>query len=192
MYDFHEDLRAANIARDIEWTGGRPVSYTFRAAELHGECAEVGELFLLAPSEEHPAETEPGAISWLGRLTEEIADGLITVDLTGMKLGFPGIPHEEDVDEHFVQHYGGKPTAELLAILGIRTGSICNTLKKLEREALGWVGSRAKPDDAWPPLFEVHCILREFARRYGINPTRAVRAKFNRTSEKNGLATRIE
>jgi hypothetical protein len=186
-------LREANVARNIEWTGGAGVSFTFRSTELSGECAEVGELFLVAPhNTPEPGEGMLGwATEWRGKLTEEIADGIICVDLTGMKLGFPGIPHEEDVDPHFIRHYGDYDNVKLLAILGIRCGLIGNTMKKLERAANGWVGSKAKPDDAWAPLFEVHCILREIARRYGVNVQKAVADKFTATSEKYGLTTRL-
>src|SRR5690349_20386442 len=85
-------LREANVARNIEWTGGKGVSFTFRAAELGGECAEVGEMFIVAgPDSLNTLDT--WAAEWRAKVTEEIADGLICVDLTGMTLGFPGKVH---------------------------------------------------------------------------------------------------
>lgn len=188
------DLREANVARDKEWTGGTPVSYTFRAAELHGEMGELMDLFI------DPEVARPGTgvdplewgKKWTEDLTAELGDGFITIDLTGMKLGFPTIPVDEDMVREdvlipFLQH----DTPALFTVLGSRTGKICNTLKKLEREAAGWVGSRADKYDAWPPLFEAHCILRVLCQRFRLDPATITAAKFNRTSEKNGLTTRL-
>ena len=188
------DLREANVARDIEWTGGTPVSYTFRAAELHGEMGEIMDLFIDPEVARPGTDVDPleWGKKWTGDLRDELGDGFIVVDLTGMKLGFPTIPvDEETAREEVLLPFLMHPTDTLFTLLGSRTGRICNTLKKLEREANGWVGSKADKYDAWPPLFEAHCILRVLCKRFSLDPAEVTSAKFNRTSEKVGLTTRL-
>jgi hypothetical protein len=180
------DLREANVARDIEWTGGRPVSFTFRAAELAGEIGEVVACFV------RPDDAPFDVTEFLTELRDELADGFITVDLIGMKLGFPSIPVDEEIARpEMLDSFRPKQNVELFGLLGREVGAICNGLKKLEREAEGWVGSRYNVTDAWAPLFRVHCILRTLCERYSIDPRVVTSAKFNATSEKYGLVTRL-
>lgn len=71
------------------------------------------------------------------------------------------------------------------------TGEACNVIKKLERERLGWRGSRATLDDLADELADVVHTVTLCAIVAGIDLERAVIRKFNATSEKNGLRQRL-
>ncbi|MCO5077310.1 MULTISPECIES: MazG-like family protein [unclassified Chelatococcus] len=71
------------------------------------------------------------------------------------------------------------------------TGEACNVIKKLERERHGWVGSRATLLDLADELADVVICADLAAMTAGIDLSGAVVRKFNATSEKNGLATRM-
>lgn len=70
-------------------------------------------------------------------------------------------------------------------------GEACNVIKKLERERLGILGSRATVDELADELADVVICADLIAMHYGINLEAAVARKFNATSEKVGLATRL-
>lgn len=72
------------------------------------------------------------------------------------------------------------------------TGEACNIIKKLAREQLGIAGSRATVIELAAELADVVICADLVAMDYGINLGYAVRAKFNTTSQKNGLSTRID
>jgi NTP pyrophosphatase (non-canonical NTP hydrolase) len=73
--------------------------------------------------------------------------------------------------------------------LGGECGEAQNVIKKLERERLGWLGSRDTVDHLGEELADViHCAVL-CAITAGIDLEPAVIAKFNSTSEKNGLST---
>lgn len=70
-------------------------------------------------------------------------------------------------------------------------GEACNVVKKLERERLGWRGSRSTKEKLAEELADViHCAILT-AITAGIDLEPAVIAKFNATSEANGLSSRI-
>lgn len=70
-------------------------------------------------------------------------------------------------------------------------GEACNVIKKLERERHGWRGSRATLDDLASELADVVHTAVLCAITAGIDLGPAIVAKFNATSVKNGLASRI-
>lgn len=75
--------------------------------------------------------------------------------------------------------------------LGGECGEAQNVIKKLERERHGWRGSRDTVEHLAEELGDViHCAVL-CAITAGIDLEPAVIAKFNSTSEKNGLATRL-
>lgn len=76
--------------------------------------------------------------------------------------------------------------------LGGECGEAQNVIMKLERERLGWRGSRATLDDLGQELADVVICADLCAVTAGIDLAAAVRAKFNATSEKIGLSTRLE
>lgn len=71
-------------------------------------------------------------------------------------------------------------------------GEACNVIKKLEREAMGLPGSRATLQQLTEELADVLICVDLIAAGFGIDLDAAVRAKFNATSSKLGLTTRME
>lgn len=71
------------------------------------------------------------------------------------------------------------------------TGEACNVIKKLERERLGIRGSRATIDQLAEELADVIICADLTAMAVGIDLEKAVRDKFNATSAKIGLQTRL-
>lgn len=76
-------------------------------------------------------------------------------------------------------------------LLGAAIGRACNIIKKLERERLGIRGSRAPVADLADELADVVICADLVAGGHGIDLMAAVQKKFNATSEKIGLATRL-
>lgn len=70
-------------------------------------------------------------------------------------------------------------------------GEASNVVKKLVREELNIRGSRATVEQLAEELADVVICADLLAQEYGINLDEAVRAKFNATSEKVGLRTRL-
>lgn len=71
-------------------------------------------------------------------------------------------------------------------------GEACNIIKKLERARLGIAGSRADLADLAHELADVLICVDLIAMHYDIDMEVAVTRKFNATSEKVGLATRLD
>lgn len=70
-------------------------------------------------------------------------------------------------------------------------GEVCNVIKKLERERLGWRGSRDTVEHLAEELADVVICADLCALSAGIDLEAAVVAKFNATSEKVGLPHRL-
>ena len=74
-------------------------------------------------------------------------------------------------------------------------GEVCNAVKKLSRTRLGIVGGKSEAESIEhlrEELADVVICAGRVAGVLGINLGDAVVIKFNRTSEKNGLETRLE
>lgn len=91
---------------------------------------------------------------------------------------------EWDHDNQITAAYRGNELAG-------EVGETCNVIKKLERERLGILGSRATVDELADELADVVICADLIAMHYGINLEAAVARKFNATSEKVGLRTRL-
>ncbi len=76
--------------------------------------------------------------------------------------------------------------------LGGEAGEAQNILKKLDRERMGMVGSRASLDDLAEELADVIICCDLAAMDYGIDLAAAVARKFNKTSDKYGLPVMME
>ncbi|KEA07462.1 MazG-like family protein [Rhizobium rhizogenes] len=70
-------------------------------------------------------------------------------------------------------------------------GEACNVIKKLERERRGIAGSRDTVEHLAEELADIVICVDLVAMQAGIDLNAAVRAKFNATSEKVGLRTRL-
>lgn len=76
--------------------------------------------------------------------------------------------------------------------LGGEVGEALNIIKKLERERLGIRGSRATVAELAEELADVIICCDLIAMATGIDLKTAVEDKFNKTSEKVGLETRLK
>jgi NTP pyrophosphatase (non-canonical NTP hydrolase) len=70
-------------------------------------------------------------------------------------------------------------------------GEACNVIKKLERERIGLVGSRATVDDLADELADGAICIDLIAMDAGIDLGPAIARKFNATSAKRGLTTQL-
>lgn len=71
-------------------------------------------------------------------------------------------------------------------------GEACNVIKKLERERLGIRGTRATVEQLAEELADAIICIDLIAMQAGVDLGTAVVAKFNATSAKYGLATKLE
>jgi NTP pyrophosphatase (non-canonical NTP hydrolase) len=72
-------------------------------------------------------------------------------------------------------------------------GEACNIIKKLERERLGLPGSRATVEQLADELADAMICIRRIAYFVGIADIEKIeRLKFNETSIKNNLKTRVK
>ncbi len=76
------------------------------------------------------------------------------------------------------------------AIAG-EVGEVCNVLKKLEREAMGLKGSRDTVEHLAEELADVRIYMDLLEAKMGIDIDAAIVRKFNATSEKLGMRTRM-
>lgn len=72
------------------------------------------------------------------------------------------------------------------------TGEACNIIKKLERHLLGLKGSRTTVDKLEEELADVVICTDLIAMDLNIDLVEAIQAKFNASSDKNGLSTRLD
>jgi NTP pyrophosphatase (non-canonical NTP hydrolase) len=107
-------------------------------------------------------------------------------------LAFAGLRHANEArDEEW--NTGAEKIS--LAFRGVElageAGEACNVIKKLERGTLGIAGSRASLADLASELADVVICADLIAMHAGIDLEAAVVEKFNATSQKYRLATRI-
>ena len=171
----YNTLREANIARNIEWTGNQSIEdFTWRGCELVGEVGEVAEVL---------TRHTPNAWNSKDELADELADSVICIDLTRMTLGLP----EQTI---FAQGSFTHVEREALRLLR-EVAAIANLIKKLERERRGWPGSRANLEDVDRMLQNLMGRLGLVAFYYSLDLNEATARKFNATSHKVGLVTRL-
>ena len=70
-------------------------------------------------------------------------------------------------------------------------GEACNVIKKLERERLGIHGSRDTVEHLAQELADVIICCDLVAMHYGIHLDKEIAVKFNATTDKMGLKTRM-
>jgi NTP pyrophosphatase (non-canonical NTP hydrolase) len=111
----------------------------------------------------------------------------INTPLSFSKLRYSNVErqHEWDSDNQISLSYRGNELAG-------ETGEACNIIKKLERERLGIKGSRANKEHLAEELADIIICVDLIAMHEGIDLEKAVRNKFNATSKKVGLKTRLK
>jgi NTP pyrophosphatase (non-canonical NTP hydrolase) len=173
---FLERLRAANVARNVEWENeASPFTTEFWANELGGEAGEACNILKKLDRERLKVV---GSRATIPALAEELADVIICCDLLGMHLDLP-----QDVSFWLSwQKHGGEPNysrmgAELLASVGRVAALALHPLNPRDALAIA--------------ISTVISRVGYIAAQCGIDLERMVITKFNMTSEKVGLNTRL-
>lgn len=91
--------------------------------------------------------------------------------------------HESVPQKATLSYYGNQLAGEV--------GELCNDIKKLERLRLGFVGGKNTRDNIPKEMADVIMCVALLANEMGIDLDTAVAEKFNETSEKHGMDTRI-
>jgi len=89
--------------------------------------------------------------------------------------------------------FGEENTSVLFRAIELagEVGEACNIVKKLERARMGKAGSRATIAQLADELADVIICVDLLAQEFGIDMRVAVPQKFNATSERYGLKTRM-
>lgn len=166
------DLHIANIARGKEWEGSNDkCGIDFWGVELAGE---VGEACNIIKKLERERIGLRGSRATLHDLADELADVIICVDLIACHIGTIVVPQENKLP-----WLKNKSLADLGNGMFAAAGMVCHVIESRDRRNL-------------VPLL---CILVNrvelIARSQKIDLGVAVRNKFNATSEKYNLITRI-
>ena len=83
------------------------------------------------------------------------------------------------------------PLSFRAAELAGETGEACNEIKKLERTNIGLVGGKESLDDLADELADVMISVDLIAMDLGIDLSEVIARKFNKTSDKHGMKTKI-
>lgn len=172
-------LREANDARQREWDTGGNIDLSYAGNELAGEAGELIQTVvdLLNGSENYEA------------FREEIGDVIICCDLIALRLGRPLCTM---LNTHVAEAAADPALVkDLLIDLALEIGNVSNTIKKQERARFGMVGARGSIDDLMRNLFEIVEIVHAIASLFGEQAKSCVASKFNLTSTKYGLATKM-
>jgi NTP pyrophosphatase (non-canonical NTP hydrolase) len=176
---YYSTLRAANDARELEWDTGGVLDGSFYSNELAGEVGEAIDAARKLAVYDDEVSVEQRA----QELRDELADVIICIDLLAKKFGMKPIP--------IVITERTGDLSEALLDLAVTVGIVANAAKKLERERLGLVGSRVDPRTVESYLFWLSVSVGQIAAHFDIDLVRATAAKFNKTSEKINVATRL-
>lgn len=165
-------LREANKVRQAEWDSGGDITLGYAGNEFAGEVGEAIEA--------------SDDLSDTSSLADELADVVICCDLIALRRGF----------SRMRSSYAGKPPeahqmGKTMLALAKHTGRACNSIKKLERERFGMPGSRSSDEELRNHLGMAEAACKMAAMIAGIDLDLAVADKFNKTSVKVGLLTRM-
>lgn len=166
-------LRGANAARQKEWDKAGGIDPAYRANELAGETGEACNVIKKLERERLGIR---GSRDTVAHLAEELADVVICVDLLAMSYSI-----DLPLDSGFPI---GFPSAAFAgAELAKQVGLLCGAILAVDVVIY--------PLDRNFAFLRVIRAAYGIADLYGIDLDYAVRAKFNATSEKVGLATRL-
>lgn len=159
----YSTLREANLARQKEWDAGNQISVDYRCNELGGE---IGEACNVIKKLERERLGIRGSRATIVQLAEELADGVICIDLLGMSMDQRTVLPGDLRDFHR------------------------STISALGRHLLWCLGELCF-SPGYGNMAEIVTCLYAIAARENIDLDRAVAEKFNKTSEANGLKTRL-
>jgi NTP pyrophosphatase (non-canonical NTP hydrolase) len=163
-------LRKANQTRQAEWDVDSQITLAYRANELAGEMGEACNVIKKLERERLGIR---GSRDTIAHLAEELADVVICADLVAM-----GRRSEMQTNTGWPAGLATGP--EWGAHLAVCVGRLCDIILMEPKRFLT------------VPCMDVERAARGAAVHYGIDLDAAVVAKFNATSEKVGLKTRME
>lgn len=176
----YHTLREANIVRQREWDTGGNIDLSYAGNEL---CGEAGELIEAVTDILDCDSTD------FDNLHDELADVIICCDLIAMRLDLPLLTL---FDANLPPPASPEAIKDMLLALFKEVGMVSNTIKKRERERFGMVGARGSIEDLGRNLQEVVLNTYRVGFMMQIDVSNCVAAKFNKTSIKNNLTTRLE
>ncbi|AVO37376.1 MazG-like family protein [Pukyongiella litopenaei] len=180
--DFQK-LRVANVARQVEWTGNEQADIAFRALEVADEAGEIaGAVKKLLRAQRGIC----GSTKSIEDVADELGDTVIALDLLANEFGVDLPP---PASAHIFA--GSEPIELALAIdaaIGNLVQGVLGFLDRVGRipdddEAGGYITSRMQT---------ALRLLIGLSEALGIDAGRAVAVKFNKTSAKYRLSTRME
>lgn len=171
MTTTYTNLRKANLARQAEWDGEKKVSIDYQANELFGEAGEAANVIKKLERERLGIR---GSRDTVEHLAEELADVVICVDLLAIGAGLNEIQVPPIGNLHIPTLVQGGN------MLAARIGAACSLIERRK----GGLSLACAIDDV---LLAVALI----AQAENIDLDAALAAKFNATSEKVGLKTRL-
>ena len=170
-HKIYPTLREATVARQAEWANGVSLSVSYKANELFGEAGEAANVIKKLERERLGIA---GSRSTLQDLADELADVEICVDLLALELGIPAIT------PWMVGEVTRLNRASGVARLGHAVGRVCALIE--QAEAVGVIHAA---------LESVVLVAELIAAHEDIDLDHAIARKFNATSDKVGLTTRL-
>ena len=178
--DLHTSLRSANRARQAVWDKGDRLSLSYRGNELGGE---VGEALNFIKKLERERMGLVGSRGSIQDLSEELGDVVICADLVAMARGI-------DLDLHLVSPFSA-PGLSLTA-LGCQMLSFAGQVGDIITEVeLTSVSQPWHNEHLVKALEGLVSVAARIAVDVGIVLQNCTATKFNKTSEKYGLSTRL-
>lgn len=172
-------LREANVKRQAEWDPGSQIDLAYRGNELAGE---VGEACNVLKKLHREMLGIVGSRAKMTDAVEEVSDVVICTDLIAMSIDIPIEEYQIDTVQPNVS----------LSVYGVRlcvaAGMLCRMIDSgMDVVTPGSVYRRT----IGSTLTSVVFACRKISMAVGFDLYDAVRDKFNRTSEKYSLGTRI-
>lgn len=175
------DLRSANTVRQLEWDPSSQITGLYRAVELAGE---VGELANIVKKLERERLGLPGSRETVEHLAEELADVFICIDLLAAGYNLVGFFEEDRAD------FSSFPWDALYGV-GKLVGAVGAATETVTSNDDGENPHKINLAKFFEKLREANMWAKFIAFKYGVDTKQAVAVKFNATSEKIGLETRL-
>jgi NTP pyrophosphatase (non-canonical NTP hydrolase) len=174
-----DTLREANILRQAEWDQGNVISLTYRGNELAGEAGEACNVMKKIERERLGIA---GSRATINDLADELADIVICADLVALSEGLP-LKSEWRANTIPLSLRGCNLASAIgYVCLNIRRVEIARSLGRSAKGGITILGTA---------LGDVMCQVIMIAEAEGVDLVAAVDRKFNATSEKVGLKTRM-
>lgn len=179
------NLRAADIARQALWDPEGKVSVAWRINELMGE---VGEVCNVLKKLHRAGNGFLGSTSTLSALADELADVLICTDLLGMTILIPEVPWLRDVKSGgYVM--GNLPQAGCALAATVSRIALFGHSSEAEAALMAYNENKKTVRES---LDAACSLVNTLAAMTHIDLPSSLESKFNETSRKHKLSTRLK